>query len=157
MKKITLIAISLLIGLTVFSQPYLGISYNNKGAGIHGGIVTDVGIELSVNYRTPLLRADVPRILDVTLGYEIWLSNEPENNEPDHFYVTPGIGFANYKVKDFTEYKKDPRNPIIQINEIVPIYKVELGKQIYKGRLFVEGMYCNTKWYGSLGLKVLLN
>jgi len=154
MKKETKRLIALIvIGLVIISFPcksqvYLGISGTNKGTSQTIGWLSDIGIDLNVNYKSSLLKADVARILSFNIGKRIELS---QNN----FNVTPYIGIANYRNKDFRAYDIDRKNEVIQINETGLIYRLELGKDWYMGRLYIEGTYCNGFYFGA-GIKAFI-
>ena len=149
-----LISVGLFLLAILFSfkthAQYVGIGGGNKGVTFNAGILAD-GIQIEASYRTPFLSNEKPTVMSLTIGREILLSNYEEDN----FSVTPFIGGASLKYKDFSEYNYPPYK-IISISEIKPMYGIELGKDWHVGRLFVSANHCGSISY-TVGIKTFLN
>ncbi len=151
MKKILTIAIALLcLNAFISAQPYVSISANTKGFGMSAGYLSASNLDLSIGYDVPFRKADVPSIFYAKTGYQILLSNYDENN----FSLTPSLGIANYKVKDFSHWDNEGGS-VKDINEIKPIYGLELAKDWNAGRLFISANYCGNV-YGSIGIRAFI-
>ena len=146
------IALFLLAILCSFKSnaQYVGIGGGNKGVTFNAGILAD-GIQIEASYRTPLFSTEKPEVLSLTIGREILLSNYEEDN----FSVTPFIGGASLKYKDFSEYDSPPYK-IQKVSEIKPMYGIELAKDWYAGRVFINSNYCGSVSL-SLGMKVMFD
>jgi len=149
MKKITT-ALFVIMSLSATAQPFLGLGLNNRGGSIQLGILAQ-GIEITAAYKTPFSRTDVPSVASLSIGKQILLSNK----EDDNYSITPAIGFASYRMKDFTKYDQGS-DEIIQVSEFKPIYGIEVGKDSYMGRVFISASYCKSAWFG-IGVKVFTN
>lgn len=150
MKKVIILIISLIFTFPCFSQSFIGMQGTNKGVDVQLGYLSESGgAIISAGYKVPLIKANTPSVINLSVGKEWLITNNEENN----YSLSSLVGIGSYKVKDFTEYDKGGQ--IIYINKVLPVYTLELGKDIYKGRLFVSGNYCNSFYYG-LGIKAFL-
>jgi len=148
-QKIILIIVMCFIYITSFAQPYIGMLATNKGVGFQIGVLSESGgLELSAASNMPLLSNTTPTILSINIGKQFLLTK----NDDDNYSITPSVGFSSYNYKNFTEYDKIPRGDIIQVSEIKPIYRIEIGKDSYLGRVFVSANYCKGFYYG-VGMK----
>jgi hypothetical protein len=146
--KVLLITTLFLFVLIVklFSQPYVGMGLQNKGAfGTIGYIVHKV--DLNVQYKFPLTSATESSIFSVTVGKQFNLSHKDEDN----FVLTPlvGIGFLKYGVVN-------KENTLIVYQSINPVYGVSIGKVWYKGTLSLDFRYVD-KFYGGVSMRISLN
>jgi hypothetical protein len=143
----------LIISLSAISQPYIGLQAGNKGVAAEFGFLANK-IEIAVAAKTPLSNTDVPTLLSITVGKQFLLTQKEEDN----YSFTTSIGFANYRVSDFTAYNADPTGQagIVKISAIKPFYGMELGKDAYLGRVYIKAQYCGGAYY-SLGMKMFFN
>lgn len=152
MKQLFLVMILFTV-ISLQAQPFLSVAATTKGEGLSiGYLEPHSGIELSTGYNVHLYREDVPAIFNLSLGKRTLLSHQ----DKDNFTITPSIGYAVYSVKDFTNFEKDEvHGEIIQIRLIRPIYGLELGKDWYLGRLYINANYCNKSFFG-IGMRVFI-
>ena len=108
-----------------------------------GYIVND--IVLSGSYDLPLSSAVKPAIASVTLGKQFNLSNYDEDN----FTFTLSAGIANVQYKAFVQDK------MMQHNYTTPIFALEIAKDWYMGRVYLDLKYANG-FYGGVGIKAVL-
>jgi len=144
---IVLMAISLFLADNVFSQPFLSMGAGDKGIQFQLGVLNE-GTEITFSYKTPMTKNDVAKIASLSFGKQILLSNREEDN----YSLTPSIGMANYRVKDFSKYDAGEDN-IIQVSQFKPVYSIELGKDAYMGRMFISASYCRNPYF-VVGFKV---
>ncbi len=142
--------ISLLIHSCVAAQPFLGLLPTDKGAAVQVGFLI-APVEITVSYRSSLIKTNKPAVLSATLGYQMLLSN----NEKDNYSLSAHVGIANYRTKDFSPYEADPtgRTGPVQLAENRPTFALELGKDSYLGRAFITAGYCKGMYYG-VGVKL---
>jgi len=133
--------------ITAQSQPFFGLSAGNGGITYQAGALAE-SIEITAAYKMPLSKNDRPSVLSISVGKQILLTN----NESDNYSITPTIGFANYRVKDFTKYDQGS-DEIIQVSEFKPVFGLEVGKDSHMGRVFISANYCKVAWF-SIGIKV---
>lgn len=147
----TLLFISaLLISISTLSQPFISLGATNRGIEFQFGILA-APIEFTIIKLQSLLKNNAPSVLSVSLGKQFLLTR----NEQDNYSVTPAIGIAQYKVKDYGPYNADPlgnTEPLI-IADLKAYYRIELGKDSYMGRVFISATYCKGMIYG-IGLKM---
>jgi hypothetical protein len=149
MKTLTTLLI-LIITLPCVAQPYVALGLQNKGFNMSSGIVSPEGVDIGVQFKTPLSMADQASILSMTIGKQINF-----NEEEDGYSITPQIGGGWLRVKDFTLYDKDPVLPVIQRSYIRPVYGIELNKDSYMGRMSLVVKYIDKVYYG-VTMKVFL-
>lgn len=146
-KKIILITTLFLFVLIVklFSQPYVGMGLQNKGAFGTIGYIAQT-IDLNAQYKFPLTSATESSIFSVTVGKQFNLSHK----EQDNFVLTPlmGIGFLKYGVVN-------KENTLIVYQSIKPVYGVSIGKIWYKGTLSLDFRYVD-KLYGGVSMRISL-
>lgn len=150
MKKfLSLIACTLIIAAS-YCQPFAGLGLTNKGVNFQAGALIS-GIEITAAAKRPYSRNDIPLIYSLSVGKQILLTD----NQEDNYSITPSIGYANYRIKDFTAYDKDPTGATgpVQISTFTPIYGLELGKDSYMGRVFISANYCKGLYFG-MGIKI---
>lgn len=140
----------LLISINCISQPFLGLSVNNKGAGFQLGCVSN-NLELKAAYKVPFMQRDVPTISSFSIGKIFFISNK----ESDNYAIIPEIGCGYYRVKDFSGYDADPtgKTPIVQITGFKPVYGLSLTKDAYLGQLFISANHAAGGFYYSVGMK----
>jgi len=140
MKKAITIVI-LVLSITTYSQPFLGIAAGN-GIIYHAGYKSG-NIETTVSHRMPFNKNDQPNITTLSACYQIL------------GIFTPSIGISNYRVKDFANYNADPtgKAAIEQISKILPNFGIEVGQSKHMGRYFIQVNYCKVVYYG-IGIKV---
>jgi len=150
-----LTAIVLAIMLLLFfagkirAQPFIGIGLLNKGAQFQLGMLSgEGGISVSLAVKKPFTHNDKPTVISLNVGKEILLSH----NDEDNYSVTPSFGLGNYRVKDYSLYDTG-KDEIIQVSEIKPVYGIEIGKDSYLGRLYINANYCKGLYYG-IGFKM---
>jgi hypothetical protein len=98
---------------------------------------------MQLSYDAPLISAIKPRITAFTVGRQILITNHYEDEYPDDFSVTPSIGIAYTKLTSFDN--KDNR---IDVNKTTPIYKIEVGKDAYMGRVIGTINYTDRFYFG---------
>jgi hypothetical protein len=156
MKKKTITILLVLLALllcfadNLFSQPYLGLGVSNKGILTQVGVLADK-IEIIGTWKLPFSQNDVATILGLQVGTGFALGHK----EKDNFFITPAVGFANYRIKDFADYNADPtgRTGIVQISEFRSFLSIELDKDMARGRLFISANYCKDAYFG-FGIKI---
>lgn len=152
-KEKTLLAIIILIGfnlpLQAQIQPYIGIGFYTNGIGLNLGAVEN-NVCYEVGLHKPLVYNDVPTLIYGKVGYEINLSGK----EKDNFTITPSLGISSYMVNDYVNYEHD--GSVIKVKSIKSYYSLELGKDWFMGRLFINGGYCGNAFFGA-GMKIFFN
>ena len=145
-----LLAIPLFLCLSAAAQPFLALGATNKGANFQVGIVANK-MEFTVAYKLPFSAVDVPSILSLSMSKLFFISH----HEKDNYSFAPSIGVANYLVKNFDNYDADPtgKSAIIQEAVVKPLYGLEIGKDGYRGRVFISANYCKSFYFG-MGMKV---
>ena len=128
---------------------YIGISGGNKGFCFSGGILSQ-GIQIEASYRLPFMSNVIPSCLSLTVGKEILITR----NEEDNFSITPFVGFGSLNRKDFSKY--DATDKIIEVSEIKTMYGLEIGKDFHAGRIFLSANKCGIMSF-TFGLKTFLN
>ncbi len=151
--KILFCVMILATAITSPAQPYLSIAATSKGAGFSiGYLASEPGIEINAGYNVHPTREDVPALFNLSVGKRILLSNK----EKDNFSITPTIGYASYSVKDFSSFYKDEVDgEIKQVNAVKPIYTLELGKDWYLGRVYINANYCDKPFFG-IGMRAFI-
>jgi len=148
------IAIALLLMAALFSdvdaQPNIGVGFTNTGASLHAGYLVG-NTDVSFAYRTPLFSTDKPSVMSLSVGRFIVLFD----NDISRIALTPSIGMANVKYKDFSQYHIAPEYRIIEVNEYKPIYGLELGLDKGMGMLVVLGNYSKDLSI-AIGIKAFL-
>ena len=149
-NKRKLLAVILIISLNVplqaQKQLYIGGSFMSNGAGLNVGVKKSNAV-LEVGYNNPLTRSDVATLVYSKIGVELNLTRK----EQDNLTLTPFIGVSGYFLDDFSKYDND--GSITRIKTVKPYYSLELGKDWYMGRLFVNAGYCGGSFFG-VGMKV---
>lgn len=135
------ILIALIISKNCFGQGYIGIGATNNGVQVSAGVLAD-NVDVQLKYQLPLFSLEVPKVMSFTIGRMILLSN----NDADNFSITPSVGYAYLKSKDFTLY--DRENKIITVEALKPVLGVEIGKDWWMGRVSVNYTYCNANYLG---------
>lgn len=143
----------LLIITTVsgLSQGYVSLGATNKGAQFSAGVLAN-NVDINIRYQLPLVSTEIPKILSFNVGHRILLSNY----ETDNFSITPSIGYAYLKNKDFSLYGTSIEDKIIVVEQFKPVFNLEIGKDWYMGRLSFNYTYCNDNYYG-ISFKCFLN
>lgn len=138
--------ILLLVTVPSFSQPYVGMGLQNKGAFGTIGYIAQT-IDLNAQYKFPLTSATESSIFSVTVGKQFNLSHKDEDN----FVLTPlvGIGFLKYGVVN-------KENTIIVNQSIKAVYGLEIGKDAYMGRISAFVRYVD-KWYYGLSMIIFFD
>lgn len=141
----------LLISINCISQPFAGDNFTQRGIGLNTGFLFDNTIEVTANFKTFRNGNEEPKIISLSAGYKYLFTR----NELNNWSVTPSIGFANYRVKDFKAYDADPtgKTGIMQINEGHPIIGINFSKDIFMGQLFLSADYCNKLMYYGTGIR----
>lgn len=143
MKVLITLQLILIISIPSFSQTYIGLGLLNKGVDFSLGTLVD-GIDLQFNYKVPLTSAEEPNIMSITLGKMILLSDKDEDN----YSITPILGGAWLKGKDFSKYDADPLGAILETNKFNGVYGLELSKDAYMGRLSLVAKHIGGMYYG---------
>ena len=134
----------LIVSMTGYSQGYVSIGGTNAGIQVGVGILAN-NLDIQLKYQLPLISLEIPKILSFNVGYRILLSS----NEIDNFSITPSVGYAYLRSKDFSLYNTSPTlDKILVIEEFKPMYNVEIGKDWHMGRLSFTYTYCNRSCYG---------
>jgi hypothetical protein len=141
------VIICLSTAIAAVAQPFLGLALNDKGGTVQLGVLAN-GIDITAAYKTPFTKNDVAKIASLSIGKQLLLSHKEEDN----YTITASFGFANYRVKDFTKYDAGS-DDITQVNELHPMYGLEVGKDSYMGRVFISASYCKGMTYG-IGIKM---
>lgn len=152
MKQL-LFLVGLLTGTLSNAQPFLSFSTTTNGIGLLVGFLEpQSGIEIATGYNMPLLSATKPHLFIIQAGKRILLTQ----NEEDNFTLTPTIGYADYSLKDLSNYDgKSGKSNIDKVKAIKAMVGLELGKDWYLGRLFINANYCGTTFYG-IGLRAFI-
>ncbi|MBC7509880.1 MAG: hypothetical protein H7320_14205, partial [Ferruginibacter sp.] len=134
------------------SQGYVALGGTNKGIQASVGVLAN-NLDFNIKYQLPLVSTEIPKILSFNIGPRINLTWY----ETDNFNITPSLGYAYLRSKDFSLYNTSPNlDKIILIEEFKPVFNLELGKDWYMGRLAVNYTYCNGNYYG-ISIKCFFN
>jgi hypothetical protein len=141
---------AMMCAINLQSQPFVSATSSTIGQRFSiGWLGRKSGIEINTGYSIPLLRADLPRIFNFSVGKKLVLSHGNDQS----LNLTPGIGLAHYSAEDFSAYEKDQVYGIIaEVNGFRPVYTLELGKDWNIGRLFLSGGYCK-KGFAGIGIR----
>ena len=145
MKKIIFISLTI-ISLNAYAQPWLGMGIGNT-VNANAGILVKQ-IEISAAYQHPFSRADKPAIASLSIGKQLLLSNYDEDN----FSLTTSAGVAFHSYKDMAAYNSGESDKITKVKEVKAIYGMEIGKDKYLGRYYINIQYSNRLMYGA-GIK----
>jgi hypothetical protein len=146
MKKL-LVILAILSQFKAQSQPYIQMQAGNKNIGLSFGVQAQGGLIIDMGYLLPYSAANRPKIANLSIGKVINITN----NDEDNFSITPSIGFAYLFYKDFSKQIDG-----INIGEFKPIYRLELAKDWYNGRLFISTNYAKD-FFVSVGIKAFNN
>ncbi len=161
MKQLTLLAIFLILRSVTFPQPFLKFAATNKGLECSiGAISGDGGFESTLSYKFSMTRVDKPQIVSITIGKQILLTHEEEDN----YSITPVVGYGYLRWKDFSLYDAAiPSNTgsaaggplpevynegIMSMREGRPVFGLELGKDSYMGRVGLTANWCKDFYFG---------
>ena len=139
MKLITLL---LIISLPCFGQPYLLMGGTNNGVQLGIGTLSDK-VDIQVRYQLQLFNLEAPKILSFTVGRQINLTN----NEEDNLSITPSVGYGYFRSKDFSQY--DTHDKIINSESFKPMFGVEVGKDWFMGRACITYSYSDRNYIGG--------
>ena len=143
--KTLIVTLFLILSIKSFSQPYLGLGLQNKGANISIGVVVDK-VDLQLNYKYPLSSAEESKIASITIGWNFMLT---EFNE-DNYLITPFIGGALQKYDDFTLYDTNPVYGPVSVTKFRGVYGLELGRNLHNGRISIMSKYYDKIYYGII-------
>ena len=145
-----------LSAINATAQPFIGMQVNSIGAGLHAGYQShinsdDEGISgeailFTIGMNHTLLSSTNPSLYYSTIGYVYSFGGNQEA-----FNISTSAGIALQTYKDFTQYDLGT-GPINSVKEIKPYYNIELGKDWYKGRLYINAGYSKTIFFG-IGIK----
>lgn len=152
MKVLITLQLILIISIPSFSQPYFGIGLQNKGFNMSAGIVAD-NIDAQIMFKTPLTSAEESKVLSLTIGRMINITNKDEDN----YSITPLIGLGWSKYQDFSQYDLDDKAAIIDVNKFSGVYGLEIGKDAHVGRISLMGRYCGSKMYYGVTMRVFFS
>ena len=81
---------------------FLKIGATNRGLEIYpfGGITRDSGIEIEAAYKSSLTKEDKPKILIVSVGKQILLTDYDKDNKS----ITPSVGYGYLRGEDCTGF-----------------------------------------------------
>ena len=105
--------------IACFAQPFGGLAVSNKGSIFQIGILAEA-IELTAAYKVPFSRADIPRILSLSVGKQVLISRKEANN----YSVTASIGVTKYMITDFTKYDEsgdEGGGVVLNVTDTVPV------------------------------------
>lgn len=128
-----------------FGQVFIGMSATTKGAGVQLGYLSTDGIEISTGYKVPLISATNPSVFNLSLGKQILLTHDDEDN----YSITPSAGIAS------VSYKVIDKDVVTKVSKITAIYGIEIGKDAYLGRVFIAANYAQ-QFYFSIGIKAFI-
>ena len=142
--KTILITTLLFCSIAAQSQAVIGFGATTKGLNMNAGYIVN-NIVLSGSYDLPLSSAVKPTIASITIGKQFNLSNYDEDN----FTTTISAGIAKINYKTFVLDK------MVQHKYSTPIFALELAKDWYMGRVYIDVKYANG-FYGGVGIKAVL-
>ena len=145
MKKLIILA-AIIFSYSLQAQPYLSTSLNQKSFTTAVGILAS-NVDLAIAYKLPFLNKEEAKILSFTIGRQLLLTN----NYEDNYSITPALGFATMSYSTF-----DSRYNETKHKDGTAIYSLELGKDAYIGRFFVKTVY-SKKLFAEIGMRVFVN
>lgn len=151
MKKTLSSLIIIIISFNVHAQGYAGFFVAGKGAGVQMGFVAGT-LNVNASLQYPLTTITNPTMYTMSLGRMLLLTND----EADNYSLTPAIGAALHRVKNFEAYNDNPRAAIPLTSRVYPHYSLQAGKDAHLGRMYVQANYCNGL-YLTAGMKVFFN
>ena len=141
MKKVIFL-ILIIISATANAQPYVLMGAVNNGVQVGiGALASNVDIQL--RYQRPVFNLESPTITSFTIGRMINLTG----NDEDNFTVTPSIGYAHLKSKDFTQYNSEDK--ITNVELFKAVYGLEVGKDWFMGRASITYSYSDKSYLGA--------
>lgn len=147
-KKITLSLFILILSLNVNAQTFAGVEAGTKGFGFNIGYSGD-NLKLKAGTNMSLYRAATPALFFASLGYQIKLTN----NEEDNWSVVTSIGYTYSQHEDFKDWNNG--GEIIKVSEFKPKYTLELGKDLHIGRIYVAANYAGYTFY-NIGIRAYI-
>jgi len=148
MKRLTFTLTLIIISLLAYAQPYIQTHANNIGFGAGVGFVApNSGLQISTAFMIPPSDPEKPRIIDCSIGKRFWLSNK----EQDNYNLTVAAGVADYRRTIYKDYMVGGLSK--EVHTTSPIYTLEVGKDLYLGRISLYGSYCN-RTYGGATIRV---
>ncbi len=149
MKKSILIALIIISGHS-FGQGYIGIGATNNGIQLSAGALSG-NVDMQFKYQLPLFSLEAPQIVSITIGRMIPLTTI------DKFSITPSIGYAWLKNKDFSLYGLSTREDnIITVQRFKPTASLEFGKDYWMGRIAINYTYCDANYFG-ISMRCFIN
>jgi hypothetical protein len=123
----TILLILLSFNCLAQNKPFIGVSFNSIGYSFQGGVIVKNKV-FTIGHSVPLTSALNPTLIFGTVGYQFDMGKE--------YAATPSVGYC--------------------LNTVAPIGTIELSKDIYKGRLFMNANYCRVFFAGG-GFKIFIN
>ena len=140
MKK--LLGLLLIISTTGFSQVYVSMGAVNNGVQVGVGALA-ANVDIQLRYQRPIFNIQSPTVTSFTIGRMINITG----NEEDNFTVTPSIGYAHLKRKDFTRYNSEDK--ITNVELFKAVYGLEVGKDWFMGRASITYSYSDKSYVGA--------
>lgn len=135
----------LILSLNVNAQ-YVGVGVINKGiCAVTGFTANKINVQAALTF--PITNLQNDNTVSLSAGYELNLTND----DKDNYTLTPSIGAALVKSRTW-----DIKDVMTVHSNIKPILGVEIGKDAFMGRVFIQANYINSMYYG-MGMKVFFN
>lgn len=122
----TILLILLSLNCIAQTKPFIGVLLHSNGYSLQGGAIVKNKV-FTIGYSVPLTSALNPTLVFGTVGYQFDMGKE--------YAATPSVGYC--------------------LNTTAPILTIELSKDIYKGRLFMNANYCRVFFAGA-GFKIFI-
>lgn len=137
--KYLLTVVLIITSYTIFAQPNMVVSYSNKGVSFGAGYVSENGIAFNAAILGAIINSELPFMVSGSAGYEAMIGSVS---------ITPFVGLSKH-------YYSDAGKSLGHTNKLEPIYTVEIGKDLHKGRIFLLGSYSGRTYYGA-GMKIFI-
>lgn len=153
MKQLISIFALVLISLVSKSQAYIGMGYTtDKSISLGAGYLLEteaISVIGGVNIKTPFKSTELPRVLSLTTGVQLYLTH----NEYDNLTLTPRVGVGKMSYTQFTP-TDSPSHPVIttNINKTVPVISLEIGQDFSLGRLSIVFERAGDKMFATFRL-----
>lgn len=138
------------------AQVFLGVQANNLGIGFHTGYqlrfntaentISEDALLFTIGTNHPMVNSQKPSLYYSTIGLMFANSNR------DAFNITLSTGASFGTSKNFNKYDINPNGHIDNVNKFYSNYNIELGKDWYLGRVYINASYSKF-WFFGIGIK----
>jgi hypothetical protein len=131
--------ILILLSTTCFAQPVVKMEANTQGGEVGAGYAFGK-VDFVIAKKFSILTYN-PDVTSCMAGYAVSKT------------ITAGAGVGYYQIKNPSIV--DVAGDMIPLNELRPMFRIEAGKKVNIGRVYMAANYCKEFWF-SIGIKAYL-